>query len=588
MEKLYSKDLSIKNVGEVVTLYGWVSKKRDLGGLIFIDLRDKYGIMQLALNPENKCYKIADSVKNEYVIKVTGKVVERTSKNPNIPTGDIEMEVEEFEILSKCDELPFVLEENITAQEDLRLKYRYLDMRRNKIKNNLLLRADVLHFLRNKMYDLGFTEVQTPILTASSPEGARDFVVPSRLFKGKFYALPQAPQIYKELLMVGGLGKYFQVAPCFRDEDARADRTLEFYQLDLEMSFVEEDEVLNVGEEIFFDTFTKFSNKKVSPRPFRRIAYLDAINKYGTDKPDLRFGMEIEDISEVFKNTEFTIFKTILEEKGIINAIVAKNAADKYSRKDLDGLTEIAKKYKASGLAYLKIGEEITGSIAKVVTESEVSELKTKLNLENNDLVLIVSGKKAIVKKALGQLRLVIAENLDLIDKDRLELCIINDFPMFEKDEETGKYDFCHNPFSLPHGGIDDYKNKKPEDILAYQFDFVCNGNEMASGAIRNHDLDSLAKGFEIVGYPREEVEERFKSIFTSFKYGCPPHGGMAPGIDRILMLIKDEPNLREVQAFPPSASGQDLMMGSPSYLTDEQLEELGIIIKKEDRKEDE
>ena len=588
MEKLYSKDLSIKNVGEVVTLYGWVSKKRDLGGLIFIDLRDKYGIMQLALNPENKCYKIADSVKNEYVIKVTGKVVERTSKNPNIPTGDIEMEVEEFEILSKCDELPFIIEDNTTAGEDLRLKYRYLDMRRNKIKDNLMLRAEVLHFLRNKMYDLGFTEVQTPILTASSPEGARDFVVPSRLFKGKFYALPQAPQIYKELLMVGGLGKYFQIAPCFRDEDARADRTLEFYQLDLEMSFVEEDEVLNVGEDIFYDVFSKFSNKKVSPRPFRRIAYLDAIDKYGSDKPDLRFGMEIEDISDIFKDTEFTVFKNILEEKGIINAIVAKNAADKYSRKDLDNLTETAKKFKASGLAYLKISDEITGSIAKVVSEKEVSELKSRLNLEKNDLVLIISGKKSIVKKSLGQLRLIVGENLGLIDKDRLELCIINDFPMFEKDEETGKYDFCHNPFSMPHGGMEDYNSKKPEDILAYQFDFVCNGNEMASGAIRNHDLDSLAKGFSIVGYEREEVEERFKSIFTSFKYGCPPHGGMAPGIDRILMLIKDEPNLREVQAFPPSASGQDLMMGSPSELTKEQLEELGIIIKKEERKEDE
>ncbi len=540
--RVYTKDLSIKNINEVVTLYGWVSKKRDLGGLIFIDLRDKFGIMQLALNPENKCYKIADSCKTEYVIKATGKIVERSSKNPNIPTGDIELEVEELEILSTCDELPFVIEDNTTAGEDLRLKYRYLDMRRNKIKDNLMLRAEVLHFLRNKMYDLGFTEVQTPILTASSPEGARDFVVPSRLFKGKFYALPQAPQIYKELLMVGGLGKYFQIAPCFRDEDARADRTLEFYQLDLEMSFVEEDEVLNVGEEIFYDVFSKFSNKKVSPRPFRRIAYLDAIDKYGSDKPDLRFGMEIEDISDIFKDTEFTVFKNILEDKGIINAIVAKNAADKYSRKDLDNLTDTAKKFKASGLAYLKIGDEITGSIAKVVSEKEVSELKEKLNLENNDLVLIISGKKSIVKKSLGQLRLI----------------------------------------------MEDYNTKKPEDILAYQFDFVCNGNEMASGAIRNHDLDSLAKGFSIVGYERSEVEERFKSIFTSFKYGCPPHGGMAPGIDRILMLIKDEPNLREVQAFPPSASGQDLMMGSPSELTREQLEELGIIIKKQERKEDE
>ena len=357
MEKLYSKDLSIKDVNKVVTLYGWVSKKRDLGGLIFIDLRDKYGIMQLALNPENKCYKIADSVKNEYVIKVTGKIVERSSKNPNIPTGDIEMEVEEFEVLSKCDELPFVLEENITAQEDLRLKYRYLDMRRNKIKNNLLLRAEVLHFLRNKMYDLGFTEVQTPILTASSPEGARDFVVPSRLFKGKFYALPQAPQIYKELLMVGGFEKYFQIAPCFRDEDPRADRTLEFYQLDLEMSFASEDDILNIGEEIFYDTFTKFSKKKVSPRPFKRISYKDAIDLYGTDKPDLRYEMLIQDITDVFENTDFAIFKNVIESNGIINTIVVKNAADNYSRKKMDELTELAKKNKASGLAYLKIDE---------------------------------------------------------------------------------------------------------------------------------------------------------------------------------------------------------------------------------------
>ena len=573
-------------VGKEITVSGWVQTIRDHGGVLFLDLRDTTGVLQTVSNDD----ELFKGLSRESVIKVSGKLRERSIEtyNEKLKSGHVELLVETLEVLSESlHELPFEIMSSRQVQEDLRLKYRYLDMRRDKIKNNLLLRAEVLHFLRNKMYDLGFTEVQTPILTASSPEGARDFVVPSRLFKGKFYALPQAPQIYKELLMVGSLGKYFQIAPCFRDEDARADRTLEFYQLDLEMSFVEEDEVLNVGEEIFYDTFTKFSDKKVSPRPFRRIAYLDAIEKYGTDKPDLRFGMEIEDISDVFKDTEFTIFKNVLEDGGIINAIVAKNAADKYSRKDLDGLTELAKKYKASGLAYLKIADEITGSIAKVVSEKEVSELKSKLNLENNDLVLIISGKKNIVKKSLGQLRLVVAENLDLIDKDRLELCIINDFPMFELDEETGKYDFCHNPFSMPHGGIEDYNTKKPEDILAYQFDFVCNGNEMASGAIRNHDLDSLARGFKIVGYEREEVEERFKSIFTSFKYGCPPHGGMAPGIDRLIMLIQDEPNLREVQAFPPSASGQDLMMGSPSYLTDEQLEELGIIIKKEERKED-
>ncbi|MGM9834444.1 MAG: aspartate--tRNA ligase [Bacilli bacterium] len=584
MEKIYNDTVNINSIGQTVTLEGWVAKKRDLGGLIFIDLRDRTGIIQIVVRPENKNYKIADSLKNEYVIKVVGKVTERESKNANLKTGEIEIEADVIEILNSCDELPFTITDEVNTSEDNRLKYRYLDIRRNKLKNNLLLRAEILHYLRNKMYDNGFTEIQTPILTASSPEGARDFVVPSRVFPGKFYALPQAPQIYKELLMVGGLERYFQIAPCFRDEDPRADRTLEFYQLDLEMSFVNEDDVLNVGEEIFYDTFTKFSNKKVSPRPFRRISYRDAIDMYGSDKPDLRFEMTIQDITSIFKNTEFTIFKNIIEEKGIINCIVVKNAADKYSRKDLDKLTEFAKSKKASGLAYLKIDDEITGSIAKVVNEDEIKLLKEQLRLENNDLILIISGTKKIVKNVLGQLRLNVANTLGLIDPNRLELCIINDFPMFEYDEKEDKWDFCHNPFSLPHGGIHAYDNPDDlENILAYQFDFVCNGNEMASGAIRNHDLDSLAKGFEIVGYSREEVEERFKSIFTAFKYGCPPHGGMAPGIDRLIMLIQDEPNLREVQAFPPSASGQDLMMGSPAKLTEQQLEELKIYFKEEE-----
>jgi len=580
MKKINNNDLNIKNLGESVELYGWVAKKRDLGGIIFIDLRDRTGIIQLVINPENANYEVANTLKNEYVIKVKGTVLERTNKNNNIDTGEIEIDVEELELLNTCLELPFTIDDNTNALEDTRLKYRYLDIRRNKLKNNLFLRSEILHFLRNKMHDLKFIEVQTPILTASSPEGARDFVVPSRLYKGKFYALPQAPQIYKELLMVGGFEKYFQIAPCFRDEDARADRTLEFYQLDLEMSFCSEDDILNIGEEIFYDTFTKFSNKFVSPRPFRRISYKDAIDKYGTDKPDLRYDMEIQDITDIFKNTEFTIFKSIIDEDGIINAIVAKNVADKYSRKDIDKLTDYVKEKKAKGLAYLKFNEEVTGSIAKVVSKSEIDKLKEKLNITNNDIVFIISGNKKIVKSALGSLRIKIANDLNLIDKNRLELCIINDFPMFEYDEELNKWDFCHNPFSLPHGGIKDYETKKPEDILAYQFDFVCNGNEMASGAIRNHDLNSLAKGFEIVGYEKEEVENRFKSIFTSFKYGCPPHGGMAPGIDRLIMLIQDEPNLREVQAFPPSASGQDLMMGSPASLTDAQLKELGIKIE--------
>jgi aspartyl-tRNA synthetase len=583
MKKIYNTEVTIDSVDKEVHLAGWVAKKRDLGGLIFIDLRDKTGIIQLVISPENKNYEIASTIKNEYVIDCIGKVVKRSNVNKNLITGEIEIEVEELTILSTCNELPFPIADQINTSDDNRLKYRFLDIRRNKLRENLTLRSEILHYLRNKMYDLGFTEVQTPILTASSPEGARDFVVPSRLYKGKFYALPQAPQIYKELLMVGGFNKYFQIAPCFRDEDARADRTLEFYQLDLEMSFVEEEDVLEVGESIFYDTFTKFSNKTVSPRPFRRISYRDAIDTYGTDKPDLRYGLEIQDITEIFKNTEFTVFKDVINSNGIINGILVPNGSSSFSRKEIDKLTEFVKSKKASGLAYLKFDTDITGSIAKVVTPSEIDELKSKLNINNGDILFIVSGDKKIVKPALGALRIEVANFLDIIPKDRLELCIVNDFPMFEFDEQKGKWDFCHNPFSLPHGGAQDYEEKSPEEILAYQYDFVCNGNEMASGAIRNHDLDSLAKGFEIVGYTREEVETRFKSIFTAFKYGCPPHGGMAPGIDRIIMLIQDEPNLREVQAFPPNASGQDLMMGSPSTLTQEQLDELGISINKED-----
>ncbi len=579
MKKFNNGEFNIKNLNEEVELFGWVQKKRNLGGLIFIDLRDRSGIIQIVVRPEQDFYDLASSLKNESVIRVVGKIVERESKNKNIPTGEIEVQVSELELLTTSEDIPFEITDDTTALEDTRLKYRYLDLRRNKLKNNILLRNEVLHFIRNKMYDLGFIEVQTPILTASSPEGARDFVVPSRNYKGKFYALPQAPQIYKELLMVGGFEKYFQIAPCFRDEDPRADRTLEFYQLDLEMSFVEEDDVLRVGEDIFYDVFSTFSNKKVSPKPFRRISYKDAIATYGTDKPDLRYEMLINDITDIFKNTEFTVFKNVLAEKGIINAIVVKNAADKYSRKNIDELTEIVKKRGGSGLAFLKFNEEVTGSVAKVLTEKEIEDLKKELKIENNDLVLIVSGKYKVVKTALGTLRVKIATDLDLADKDRLEMCIINDFPMFEYDEANEKWDFCHNPFSMPHGGAKAYEGNL-EDILAYQYDFVCNGNEMASGAIRNHDLDLLAKGFEIVGYERSHVENKFKSIFTAFKYGCPPHGGMAPGIDRILMLIQDEQNLREVQAFPPNASGQDLMMGSPSELEPIQLEELGITFK--------
>lgn len=579
MKTFNNGNFTIQDLGKEITLFGWVQKKRNLGGLIFIDLRDRSGFVQIVIRPEDSFYELASSLKTESVIRVEGKIAERESKNLNTPTGEIEVLVSSLELLSTSEDIPFEITDDTTALEDTRLKYRYLDIRRNKLKNNLILRSSVLHFIRNKMHDLGFIEVQTPILTASSPEGARDFVVPSRNFKGKFYALPQAPQIYKELLMVGGMEKYFQIAPCFRDEDPRADRTLEFYQLDLEMSFVEEEDVLNVGEDIFYDVFSTFSNKTVTPKPFPRISYQEAIEKYGSDKPDLRYEMLIQDVTNVFENTEFTVFQNVIQEKGIINAIVVKDGADKYSRKQIDELTEMVKKRKASGLAYLKYEEEISGSIAKVLTDEEKETLKEQLQVEKNDLVFIISGKKNIVKTALGVLRVKVAEDLHLADPSRLELCIVHDFPMFEYDEENEKWDFCHNPFSMPKEEI---REDNLENILAYQYDFVCNGNEMASGAIRNHNLDSLAKGFEMVGYDREEVENRFKSIFTAFKYGAPPHGGMAPGIDRMIMLIQDEENLREVQAFPPSASGNDLMMGSPSELTKEQLEELGIMIQTE------
>ena len=576
------KDLNKETIGEEVLLSGWVERIRDHGGVLFLDLRDNTDTVQIVSNDDSLFKGLA----KESVIRVKGTVRARdeSTYNLNISTGEIEVLVTELDVLGKSrHELPFEIAQSKNTKEDVRLKYRYLDMRNKKVKDNILLRAEVLHYLRNKMYDMGFTEVQTPILTASSPEGARDFVVPSRLFPGKFYALPQAPQIYKELLMVGGLEKYFQIAPCFRDEDARADRTLEFYQLDLEMSFVEEEEILEVGEEIFYDTFSHFSNKKVSPRPFRRIAYNDAMEMYGTDKPDLRNPLVIQDASEVLKNTKFGPFR-----KSTIKVIVVDGIGSN-SNSWFNEIVEYASSIGMPGIGYVTLLEDgsLKGPIDKFLTDEERQELIAKFNMKKDSVMFFIANRaKKTAQKYAGQIRTELGRKCGMIDPDRLELCIINDFPMFELDSSTGKYEFCHNPFSLPHGGLKDYDTKKPEDIYAFQYDFVCNGNEMASGAIRNHDLDSLARGFEIVGYSREEVEERFKSIFTAFQYGCPPHGGMAPGIDRIIMLIQDEPNLREVQAFPTSASGQDQMMGSPSVLTPAQMEELHLMIRKDEEDE--
>ena len=576
------KDINESLAGQDVVVSGWVENIRDHGGVLFLDLRDETSTLQTVSNDDDMFKGIA----KESVVKLTGKIRKREegTENDRISTGNVEMVVDSLEMLGESvHELPFDIMSSKQTKDDVRLKYRYLDMRNDAVKKNMILRSDILHFLRNKMYDLGFTEVQTPILTASSPEGARDFVVPSRLFKGKFYALPQAPQIYKELLMVGGMGKYFQIAPCFRDEDARADRTLEFYQLDMEMSFVEEDEVLAVGESIFYDTFTKFSNKEVSKPPFRRSAYRDAMEMYGSDKPDLRNPLINKDASVVLKDTTFGPFK-----KSTIKVIVCDGIGEN-SNSWFNEIVDYASSIGMPGIGYITLMSDgsLKGPIDKFLSDEERKNLIQEFDMKENSVMFFIANRNKLhAQKFAGLIRNELGRKMELIDNNKLELCIINDFPMFEWDEQTNKWEFCHNPFSLPHGGIKDYEEKDPSEILAYQFDFVCNGNEMASGAIRNHDLNSLAKGFEIVGYSRDEVENRFKSIFTAFKYGCPPHGGMAPGIDRLIMLIQDEPNLREVQAFPTSASGADLMMGSPATLMPIQLKELGIKVVEEDKNE--
>ena len=565
-------------VGKEIIVSGWVQNIRDHGGVLFLDLRDTSGVLQTVSNDDS----IFKGLAKETVIRLKGILRKRDEDtiNKKIKSGEVELLISELDVLGKSlHELPFEIMSSKQVSEDVRLKYRYLDMRNDKVKDNILLRSEILHFLRNKMYDLSFTEVQTPILTASSPEGARDFVVPSRNFKGKFYALPQAPQIYKELLMVGGIDKYFQVAPCFRDEDARSDRTLEFYQLDLEMSFITEEEVLLLGEEIFHSVFTKYSDKKVTPKPFRRISYNDSMEMYGTDKPDLRNPLIIKDISKILENTTFGPFKS-----SIVKAIVVDDIGDK-SNSWFNEIVDYASSIGMPGIGYLTLTKDKTfkGPIDKFLSDTERKELIKFLSMKENSVVFFIANKnKKVAQKFSGQIRTYLGKKLDLIDENRIELCIINDFPMFEYDEKLRKYEFCHNPFSLPHESNIEYNKDNMDEILAYQYDFVCNGNEMASGAIRNSNVESLIKGFEAVGYKRDEVERKFQSLITAFKYGCPPHGGMALGIDRIIMIIKDESNLREVQAFPVSTSGQDLMMGSPSTLEPKQLEELGIKIKEE------
>ena len=573
---IYCGDITEKEIDKEVRIAGWVENIRDHGGVIFVDVRDEHGTVQVVSNDDS----IFNGLTRESSVTILGKIRKRAEEdyNDKIATGTIELVVSDLKVLGKApNELPFEIKTSTSVNEETRLKYRYLDLRNEKVHSNIKLRSEILKFLRNKMDSLGFTEVQTPIITASSPEGARDFIIPSRKFKGKFYALPQAPQVFKELLMVAGFDKYYQVAPCFRDEDSRADRTLEFYQLDMEMAFVEEEDVYKIGEEVFYSVFSNFSDKEVSKAPFRRISYRESMLKYGTDKPDLRNPLEIIDISEIFTESGFKPFRGVC-----VRAIKVDDIASK-PNSWFNEVVDYAKKIGMPGIGYISVMDDMTfkGPIDKFLTDEDRKNLIEKADLKKGSVLFFIADKKPlVVAKFAGQIRTELGNKLDLIDPNKFELCIINDFPMFEYDEENKKYEFCHNPFSLPHGGIEDYDNKEIDDILAYQYDFVCNGYEMASGAVRNTNLDSLVKGFEVVGYKKEEVEDRFKSLFTGFKYGVPPHAGMAPGIDRIIMLLKDEPNLREVQAFPISASGEDKMMGCPSELSEQQLREVHIKLR--------
>mgnify|MGYP004464729783 FL=1 len=571
----YAGKVTDSHIGSTIRLAGWVENIRDHGGVIFVDLRDETGTVQLVSNDDSKFLKLT----KESAITVSGKVRKRDEEdyNPHIETGTLEVLVDELEVLGHAlNNLPFDIKTSHEVNDEVRLKYRYLDLRNKKVHDNIVLRSKVLKFLRNKMDSLGFTEVQTPIISASSPEGARDFIVPSRKFKGQFYALPQAPQIYKQLLMVSGFDKYYQIAPCFRDEDCRSDRTLEFYQLDFEMSFATEEDVYKVGEEIFYDTFSHFSDKVVSPRPFRRINYKDAMLKYGTDKPDLRNPLEIMDLSSLFVESDFRPFRA-----ATVRGIKVENIADK-SNSWFNEIVDYASSIGMPGIGYISLIEDtFKGPIDKFLSDETRTNLIHSCNMKNGDVLFFIANKEEpVASKFAGQIRTFLGQKLNLIDPNKFELCIINNFPMYEWNEEARKFDFGHNPFSMPQGGMDSLLHQNTEDILAYQYDFVCNGYEMASGAVRNHDIEVMKKAFEIAGYPEEEVKTRFKSLYTAFQYGAPPHAGMAPGIDRIIMLLKDEPNLREVQAFPMSVSGQDNMMGSPSFVTEEQLREVHIKIR--------
>ena len=571
---IYCGNVSKNEIGKEVRIAGWVGSIRNLGSLSFITVRDETGIVQVISEDSS----MLSDLTRESTVTITGIVRARTEDmiNKNMKTGEIEIVLNTIEVLGKCASvLPFEINHSKDSTEDTRLKYRYLDLRNSEVHENILFRTKVIDELRRIMKSMDFTEIQTPIITATSPEGARDFIVPSRKFKGKFYALPQAPQIFKQLLMVSGFDKYFQIAPCFRDEDPRSDRLYgEFYQLDFEMSFATDEDVYLVGEKVFHDVFTEFGNKKVSPTPFRRIPYSEAMLKYGSDKPDLRNPLIIVDLTSILSKSSFAPFANSTIRGIKVSKLDKSNSWYK-------NIEEYVKSVGASGLGYIKVNEDKTfkSSLDKFLTDDIRNELINTLNLEASDTLFIISDTNNVNKYA-GLLRTKLGQELDLIDKDKYEFCIINDFPFYEKNEEDGSIEFSHNPFSMPQGGLDALENKNPFDILAYQYDFVCNGYEMASGGVRNHSPEILKKAFELAGYDEEVVKSKFPSLYTAFSYGAPPHAGMAPGIDRILMLLKDEENIREMVAFPLSANGSDAMMGCPGEVFEKQLRETHIKIR--------
>ncbi len=585
MKTIENNTITKENIGQTLELYGWVQKKRDLGGVIFIDLRDRSGIIQLTIRPENKAYEIASRLKNEYVIKVIGTVQKREKVNPNIKTGEIEIDIQELEIINTSIETPFEIKDDTNALEDTRLKYRYLDLRRQSLKDKIMTRAKITRCIRNFLDTEGFIDIETPVLCRSTPEGARDYLVPSRINKGNFYALPQSPQILKQLLMVSGFEKYYQIAKCFRDEDLRADRQPEFTQVDVELSFVDEFDVMNVIEKLIAKVFKEMKQVEIK-LPLKRMKYNDAIKNYGSDKPDLRYEMPIQEITSIFNNTSIEFLKKVIEEKGIINALVLKNKADKYSRKEIDKLTDFVKTYKATGLAYIKVEDTLSGSIVKNLNEEEISTLKSQLNLEKNDIVFIISGVYNIVKTSLGALRCKLAKDNQMINNKEYQMLFITDFPVFEYSEQENRYVACHHPFTAPKDEDIDKLLTDKANCYAKAYDIVINGYEAGGGSIRIHNQDTQKIMFEALGFTDEEAKEKFGFLMEAFKYGTPPHGGFALGLDRLTMLLTETDNIRDVIAFPKTASASCLLTEAPNVVSEKQLEELGLQLKEEKKNE--